>query len=143
MNTKPCVMEKLHTTNTAFVVDFEFPANIVLVAGDSGQGKSACYSFIAEAAVLDSRIICYNYLDLNRDYASEIRNSSGKLFVIDNADLLLNDELRKYICFDTRNQYLLFGRNPGNLLTTKHNLLELDKVEAEDRIIFNLKQLFE
>mgnify|MGYP004553398475 FL=1 len=41
-----------------------------------------------------------------------LRLSSGKLFIIDNADVVLGTEERGYIAFDSSNQYLLFGRNP-------------------------------
>lgn len=140
MNTKPIITEKLYTRHTSFVVDFTLPANITLVVGDSGQGKSACYSFIAEAAVLDSRIVCYNYLDINKNYRSDIRSYREKLIVIDNADILLDDELRKYICFDGNNQYLLFGRNPANLMITEHNLVELEKFNRDGMIYFRLKK---
>ena len=49
----------------------------------------------------------------------------GKLIVIDNADILLDNETRKYISMDEHNQYLIIGRNPKNLFTTKENLFEL------------------
>ena len=54
-----------------------------------------------------------------------LHNTKGKLIVIDNADILLNDEARKYISLDDRNQYLIIGRNPKNLFATKDNLFEL------------------
>ena len=54
-----------------------------------------------------------------------LMNVKGKLIVIDNADILLSDEVRKYISMDGNNQYLIIGRNPKNLFTTKENLFEL------------------
>ncbi len=51
--------------------------------------------------------------------------TKGKLIVIDNADILLDDEIRKYISIDGDNQYLIIGRNPKNLFATKENLFEL------------------
>ena len=40
-----------------------------------------------------------------------ISNETGKLIVIDNADILLDDDTRKYISLDDKNQYLIIGRN--------------------------------
>ena len=45
--------------------------------------------------------------------------------MIDNADILLDDDTRKYISMDHKNQYLIIGRNPKNLFTTSDNLFEL------------------
>ena len=45
--------------------------------------------------------------------------------MIDNADILLNDDIRKYIALDDKNQYLIIGRNPKNLFATKDNLYDL------------------
>lgn len=45
--------------------------------------------------------------------------------MIDNADILLDDDTRKYISMDDKNQYLIIGRNPKNLFTTSDNLFEL------------------
>lgn len=47
------------------------------------------------------------------------------LVVIDNADILLDEELRKNIALDTANQYILIGRNPEYLYLTKENCKEL------------------
>ena len=66
---------------------------------------------------------------LNYDYQKDIKEiisqTEGKLVVIDNADILLNDDTRKYISLDNKNQYLIIGRNPKNLFTTSDNLFEL------------------
>lgn len=37
------------------------------------------------------------------------------MIVIDNVDILLNDDTRKYISLDDKNQYLIIERNPRNL----------------------------
>ena len=39
----------------------------------------------------------FNYLDKTKNYKIAIKQSKGKLFVIDNADLLLDDIIGKYI----------------------------------------------
>jgi hypothetical protein len=70
-------------------------------------------------------ILCLNYLDYQRNVKDILVQTKGKLVVIDNADILLDDEVRKYISTDGENQYLIIGRNPKNLFTTKENLFEL------------------
>ena len=66
----------------------------------------------------------------------------GKLIVIDNADILLDDETRKYISLDGNNQYLIIGRNPKNLFTTKDNLFELVSKTTDEVTEFRIQPYF-
>ena len=121
MKSKPIVMEHFSTVHTSFVLDFEFTSNITILTGDSGTGKTASFSFIKECMVLNPDII---------------KKASGKLIVVDNADVLLSDDVRKYIALDDKNQYLIIGRNPKNLFTTKDNLFELiSEVQGEQTVM--------
>lgn len=139
MKSKPIVMEHFSTTHTSFVVDFHFTNNITLLTGDSGTGKTASFSFIKECMVINPDIICLNYLDYRNDVADIIKSADKKMIVIDNADILLDDESRKYIALDDKNQYLIIGRNPKNLLATKENLFELVSEEQGDQIVLRIK----
>lgn len=139
MYSKPIIMDNFSTTHTSFIVNFDFKNNITLVMGESGIGKSASYSFIAECCAMDSRIACFNYLDFNKDMKAILEQTSGKLIVIDNGDILLDDETRKYIAFDQNNQYLIMGRNPKNLFATKDNLYELISIPKGEQTEFRLK----
>lgn len=136
MKSKPIVMEHFSTVHTSFVLDFKFTNNITILMGDSGTGKTASFSFIKECMALNPNIMCLNYLDYQKDIADIIKKASGKLIVIDNADVLLDDDVRKYIALDDKNQYLIIGRNPKNLFTTKDNLFELvSEVQGEQTIL--------
>jgi hypothetical protein len=66
-------------------------------------------------------------------------DTKGKLIVIDNADILLNDEIRKYISLDGNNQYLIIGRNPKNLFATKENLFELVSKKIDEVTEFSIE----
>ncbi|MBM6750118.1 RluB protein [Mediterraneibacter glycyrrhizinilyticus] len=48
--------------------------------------------------------------------------------MIDDADHLLTDGMRRYIALDKKNQYLIAGKNTDNLLVSRANLYELDVV---------------
>ena len=139
MKSKPIVMEHFSTVHTSFVLDFIFTSNITILTGDSGTGKTASFSFIKECMALNSDIMCLNYLDYQKNIAEIIKNASGKLIVIDNADLLLNDDIRKYIALDDKNQYLIIGRNPKNLFTTKENLFELTSEMQGEQIVLRIE----
>ena len=142
MKIKPVVMDHLYTAHTSFVVDFELNYNIMFISGDSGVGKSAVFSFIEEAAVEDKRIKCFDYRSINDSYKSTVRNSKGKLFVIDNADILLDDNIRRYIAADPNNQYIIIGRNPTGLLLQQENIWCLESYKKEEKTVFTLKNMF-
>ena len=88
---------------------------------------------------LNPYIVCLNYLDYQKNIGDIIQNMVKKLIVIDNADILLDDETRKYIALDDKNQYLIMGRNPKNLFTTKENLFELVSESQEEQTVLRIK----
>lgn len=139
MKSKPVVMEHFSTMHTSYIVNFTFTNNITILAGDSATGKTASFSFIKECMAINPDILCLNYLDYQKDIKEILSKTKGKLIVIDNADILLDDITRKYISLDDANQYLIIGRNPKNLFTTKENLFELVSQEKGEQIEFQLQ----
>ena len=140
MKSKPLVMNRFSTVHTSFIVNFRFTNNITILMGDSGTGKTAAFSFIRECMAVNPNILCINYLDYQSDIQDMIRRSDGKLIVIDNADILLNDDTRKYISLDDKNQYLIIGRNPKNLFATKENLFELVSKKMGEQTELTIKE---
>lgn len=139
MKSKPIVIEHFSTEHTSFILDFEFTNNITILTGDSGTGKTVSFSFIKECMALNPDIVCLNYLDYQKNIGDIIRNSEKKLIVIDNADILLDDDTRKYIALDDKNQYLIIGRNPKNLFATKENFLELVSERQGEQTVLRIK----
>ncbi len=140
MKSKPLVMDHFSTVHTSFIVNFRFTNNITILMGDSGTGKTAAFSFIRECMAVNPNILCINYLDYQSDIQDMIRRSDGKLIVIDNANILLNDDTRKYISLDDKNQYLIIGRNPKNLFATKENLFELVSKKMGEQTELTIKE---
>lgn len=125
MKSKPIVMEHFSTIHTSYILNFDFTNNITILTGLSATGKTASFSFMRECMAVNSNIVCINYQDYKKDIKKIIAAETGKLIVIDNADILLDDDTRKYISMDDKNQYLIMGRNPKNLFATSDNLFEL------------------
>ena len=140
MKSNPMVMEHFSTVHSSFIVDFTFKNNITILMGDSGTGKTASFSFIRECMAINPKIFCLNYLDYQKDIKDVISKTEGKLIVIDNADILLDDDTRKYISLDDKNQYLIIGRNPKNLFATKENLFELVSEGIGEQTRFTIKE---
>lgn len=141
MKIKPLLFDSIQTTHTSFRVDFKIDNNITFIKGDSGTGKSAVFSFIKELAAEQKGIKCYNYLDLKTGYKQSIKISKKKLFVIDNADLLLDDGMREYIAHDKNNQYIIIGRNPKGLLLNYDEICELKSTKQGEITVFSLERM--
>ena len=140
MKSKPTVMKHFSTVHTSYIVNFEFTNNITILTGASATGKTASFSFIRECMAVNPDIVCINYQDYQKDIKKLIASETGKLVVIDNADILLDDEIRKYISLDDKNQYLIIGRNPKNLFTTSDNLFELVSEKKGEQTEFRLRK---
>ena len=140
MKSKPIVMKHFSTVHTSYIVNFEFTNNITILTGAAATGKTASFSFIRECMAVNPDIVCINYQDYQKDIKKLIASETGKLVVIDNADILLDDEIRKYISLDDKNQYLIIGRNPKNLFTTSDNLFELVSEKKGEQTEFRLRK---
>lgn len=75
-----------------FSYDLVFDDRITLVGGDSGTGKTVLY-----------------------DMLEDLKQCRNNFVVIDNADILMDDEVRRFINFEFSNQYMLFLRNCDGL----------------------------
>ena len=82
MKSKPVVMEHFSTIHTSFIVDFTFTNNLTILMGDSGTGKTATTSFIRECMAINPKILCFNYLDYQKNIKDIISQENGKLIVI-------------------------------------------------------------
>lgn len=142
MKIKPIVFSHIQTSHTSFRVNLDLDFNITFIIGDSGTGKSALFSFLEEYATEEKKLICYNYLDHNKNYKSSIKKYKNRLIVIDNADILLDDNMRRYIATDDKNQYIIIGRNPTGLFLQQDEIYELDSRKNGDIIEMSLKKSF-
>lgn len=142
MKSKPVVMEHFSTVHTSYILNFDFTNNITILTGSSATGKTASFSFMRECMAVNPNIMCINYQDYYKNIKKMISEETGKLIVIDNADILLDDDTRKYISMDHKNQYLIIGRNPKNLFTTSDNLFELVSEKRGEHTEFRLKNIY-
>lgn len=140
MKSKPVVMEHFSTVHTSYILNFDFTNNITILTGSSATGKTASFSFMRECMAVNPNIMCINYQDYYKNIKKMISEETGKLIVIDNADILLDDDTRKYISMDHKNQYLIIGRNPKNLFTTSDNLFELVSEKKGEQTEFRLRK---
>ena len=98
-----------------FSYDLIFDDRITLVGGDSGTGKTVLYEILEDLRLTDQykAMKLFNYKSDN--FLEAVKQCRNNFIVIDNADILINDEIRRFINFEFSNQYMLFLRNCDGL----------------------------
>ena len=111
-----------------FSYNLEFDDRITLVGGDSGTGKTVLYEMLEDIRLTDEykAIKLFNYRSDN--FFESLKQCRDSFIVIDNADFLINDEVRQFINFESSNQYMLFLRNCDglNVSDKSFKVLKLD-----------------
>ena len=98
-----------------FSYDLEFDDRITLVGGDSGTGKTVLYEVLEDIRLTEEykAIKLFNYK--SDEFVESLKKCRNNFIVIDNADILIDDEVRRFINFEFSNQYMLFLRNCDGL----------------------------
>ena len=137
---KHMIYENIKFKADPFSYDLEFDDRITLIGGDSATGKTVLYEILEDLRLTEEyrNIKLFNYKSDN--FSESLMQCRGSFIVIDNADILLDDEIRKYISLDDKNQYLIIGRNPKNLFTTSDNLFELVSEKKGEQTEFRLRK---
>lgn len=130
MYSRPEIMDRMELTRGSCRAELEFKANLIFLIERPGSALSLVFDMIRETSSKDRRILCICSEDKRNgtEIRRMIRDAERKMIVIDGADRLLTDEIRRYIAFDKKNQYLIAGKNTDNLLLSRANLYELDVV---------------
>lgn len=130
MYSRPEIMDRMELTRGSCRAALEFEANLIFLIERPGNAIPLVFDMIREASRKDRRIRCICSADKRNgmDIRRMIWEAERKMIVINDADRLLTDEIRRYIAFDKKNQYLIAGKNTDNLLLSRANLYELDVI---------------
>jgi len=98
-----------------FLYFLEFADRITLVRGDSATGKTYLYNMLEDLRLLEEyqAIKLFNYK--SEEFHENLKKCRNRFVVVDNADLILDNEDKRFINFDSSNQYMLFARNCDGL----------------------------
>lgn len=119
-----------------FSYELVFDDRITLVGGDSGTGKTVLYEMLEDLRLTDAyhAMKLFNYKTDNAEESLE--RCRNNFIVMDNADILINDDMRKFINFEFSNQYMLFLRNCDGLNVSDKSFkvlkLEKNKITLEE-----------
>lgn len=121
-----------------FSYDLMFDDRITLVGGDSGTGKTVLYEMLEDLRFTDEykAIRLFNYKSDN--LIENMKRCRNCFIVVDNADILIDDAIRKFINFEFSNQYMLFSRNCDGLNVSDKSFKELklenNRITLEEKI---------
>lgn len=123
------IYKKIKFSVAPFSYELEFTSRITLVRGDSATGKTYLYQILEDVKFLPQyqNMKLFNYKSDN--FHEELAKCRGKFIIIDNADILLTDEDKRFINFEKTNQYMLFMRNCDGLNLTSDSFTVLDDRE--------------
>lgn len=98
-----------------FSYNLVFDDRITLVGGDSGTGKTVLYQILEDLRLTKEykAIKLFNYR--SDSLLASLKQCKDNFIVIDNADILIDDDIRRFINFEFSNQYMLFSRNCDGL----------------------------
>lgn len=121
-----------------FSYDLVFEDRITLVGGDSGTGKTVLYEMLEDLKLTNEyhAIKLFNYKSEN--ILENLEKCRNNFIVIDNADILIDDDIRRFINFEFSNQYMLFLRNCDGLNVSDKSFkvlkLEDNKITLEEEV---------
>ena len=121
-----------------FSYDLVFDDRITLVGGDSGIGKTVMYEVLEDLRLTDDYkdVKLFNYKSDN--FLESVKKCRDSFIVIDNADILIDDDIRRFINFEFSNQYMLFLRNCDGLNVSDKSFkvlkLEDNRITLEEEL---------
>ena len=125
---KKMIYKNISFEAAPFSYELFFDDRITLVGGDSGTGKTVLYEMLEDIRLTEkyNAIKLFNYKSENMK--ENVIKCRDCFIVIDNADILIDDDIRKFINFEFSNQYMLFSRNCDglNVSDKSFNILELN-----------------
>ena len=133
--------KKLEFTYGFLKYNLKFNSSISFISGDSGTGKTFLSEILAKYAKSQNKdnIIVFNYLTPN--FKEILLQQKFKFIVIDNADILLTDELKEFVN-ESENQFVIMGRDNNNLGLGIRDFYELERVGKEVRLKNTYEEIF-
>ena len=114
-----------------FSYNLEFDDRITLVGGDSGTGKTFLYGLLKDIRLTEeyNAIKLFNYK--SDDFLEAIKQCRNNFIVIDNADCLINDDVRRFINFEISDRRVFQNRTYADFQQLElSSFVEMDTVHS-------------
>lgn len=114
---------------TGVEIDLKFLSGLTLISGESGVGKTYFCRKIRDLAAERQDIQLVDY-STSKVMLNMILNKNVKdtIIIIDNGDVILTEEHRKFIKYDFNNQYIIFVRRYNGLYRGPKNVARMIRV---------------
>lgn len=121
------MIKKYETKQAGIDFKLNIKSNLTLIGGPSGAGKTILFQAFQTDKLLSnkSNILCLNYNTDEKLISEALKESTGKLIVIDNADTILTDNQKFTISLDMRNQYIIFTHSLSGFKPSENSIAEL------------------
>jgi ABC-type lipoprotein export system ATPase subunit len=106
------IRDSIYFNTGRFEFDFKLNGSVTLILGDSSSGKTLFFNKL-RAMEVGSSLGKYRFLNEynNTDEVKALcKMYKDQIIVLDNADILIDLELRNLIHSDENNQYIIMGR---------------------------------
>ncbi len=121
MKVDPVICREIHCSYAGVAFHLSLTSNLTMILGESGNGKTFLYKALRNYKVMDDTLLLFDFTDIHR-VSDELKKAVHRFIIVDNADIMLDDDMRNFIAFDYQNQYLLIGRDPRGLMVSADNL---------------------
>ena len=110
-----------------FLYNLKLYDRITLVRGDSATGKTYLYQILEDIRMMPeyNAIRLFNYK--TEEFHENLKRCRDNFIVIDNGDILLDADDRRFINFETSKKNLLFIRNCDGLNLSQDIFMILEK----------------
>jgi len=123
------IYNEINFEASPFQYHLKYLSRITIVRGDNATGKTHLFTLLEDLKLTETyqKIQLFNYK--SEKFHESLADCRGNFIVVDNADILLNEEDRRFINFEKSNQYMLFLRNCDgiNLLRDSFAVLQEDE----------------
>lgn len=121
------IFESIEFQSAPFFYSLKFNDRITLVRGNSATGKTYLYQVLEDLKMAKEyrAIKLFNYK--TEEFHDSLARCKNNFVVIDNGDILLNADDKRFINFECSNQYLLFLRNCDGLNLSSNSFTVLSE----------------
>ena len=103
----------------------KFYTKMTLIGGNSCSGKTMMYNAFRDLRAIRNDVVCLDYANEGDSILELVRKSRNKVIVVDNADVVLNNNIKFEMACNTKNQFILFGRDTFGLCLGTRQYAEL------------------
>jgi chromosomal replication initiation ATPase DnaA len=105
----PNISDYYKTSYIRIQIELKLDCNITFIRGNSGSGKTFLWKALNSDSMLDHTLLALSYLTDDVLIRRRLLSAKNRLICIDDADIILQEDLINHIIEDKFNQYIIIG----------------------------------